>query len=96
MKHLTIIAVWFLPSFICLPANAQNCKPDYSKLDKIEKKKIDAWSCELYETSLGASMFSTSQVYITFAIGRMDNATFVQLTLQKKRNHYPIKSHRLL
>lgn len=81
----TMLLGTFLLFFI-LPSNvsAQKCKPDYSKLDKIEKKQIDAWSCELYETSLGASLFTTSQVRVSFSIGRMDTANFVQLSLQKQ------------
>lgn len=64
--------------------SAQNCKPDYSQKDKIENKQVDAWMCELYETSLGGSMLRTSQVSITFSIGRMENSNFIQLHLQKK------------
>ncbi len=65
-------------------ALAQKCKPDYSKLDKIEKKQIDAWYAELYETSFGDKLMKTSTVRITFSIGRMDTVNFIQLELQKQ------------
>ena len=65
--------------------SAQNCKPDYSKKDKIENKQVDAWTCELYETGfMKAAFLTTSTVNITFSIGRMENLNFVQLTLQKQ------------
>lgn len=85
MKQLFLLAATFALNLIVVTANAQKCKPDYSKLDKIEKKQIDAWSCELYETSLmSAALASTSSVSITFSIGRMDTSNFVQLQLQKQ------------
>jgi hypothetical protein len=71
---------------LSLPFNTwgQKCKPDYSKLDKIEKKQIDVWTAELYETSFGASMMKTSTVSIVFFIGRMDTLNFVKVQLQKQ------------
>ena len=62
---------------------AQKCKPDYSKLDKIEKKQTNKWEAELYETSFGDKLMKTSAVRITFSIGRMDTINFIQLQLQK-------------
>jgi hypothetical protein len=73
--------------YIFLPVNtsAQKCKPDYSKLDKIEKKQIDIWNAELYETPLmKAALLTTSSVNITFSIGRMDTLNGIQITLQKQ------------
>src|SRR5205814_2839978 len=63
---------------------AQNCKPDYSKMDKIEKKQIDAWYAELYETGFRASMMKTSEVSITVAIGREDTTNDIQVILSKR------------
>ncbi len=65
---------------------AQNCKPDYSKMDKIEKKQIDAWYAELYETGLGGSMIKTSEVSITLAIGREDTTNDIQVILIKRES----------
>ena len=62
---------------------AQKCKPDHSKLDKIEKKQVDAWTAELFESSFGARMMNSSAVYITFSIARIDTSNFVQLQLSK-------------
>ena len=70
--------------FISSTLWGQKCKPDYSQLDKIEKKQVDVWSAELYETSFGASLTKTSTVGITFSIGRQDTLNFVHLTLQKQ------------
>ena len=85
-KSFSAILLGTFILFISLPFNtwAQKCKPDYSKLDKIEKKQVDAWTAELYETSFGGSMLRTSQISITFSIGRMDTANFIQLQLQKQ------------
>jgi len=79
----------FLPTTIlfvlALEANSQKCKPDYSKLDKIEKKQIDVWNAELYETPLmKTALLTTSSVSITFSIGRMDTVNGIMITLQKQ------------
>jgi hypothetical protein len=79
-----MFGIFILLIFSTSQARAQKCKPDYSKKDKIEKKQIDAWSCELFETSLGASLFKTSEIRITFSVGRMDTSNFIQLQLQKQ------------
>lgn len=74
--------LFFFPSTKVLAQ--KGCKPDFSKIDKIEKKQVDAWTCELYETSFGSSLTKTSTVNILFSIGRIDTANFVQLTLIKQ------------
>ena len=81
-----ILLVTFLITFFSSSNVAgQKCKPDYSKLDKIEKKQIDVWSSELYETPLmKAALLTTSSVSITFSIGRMDTSNGIQITLQKQ------------
>lgn len=87
MKQLSFFSIFTL-SLILNSVNAQKCKPDYSKVDKIENKKIDAWSSELYETPLmKAALASTSSISITFSIGRMDTSNFVQLTLRKEEEN---------
>jgi hypothetical protein len=77
----------FAISFSCLfsatTVSAQKCKPDYSKMDKIEKKQIDLWTCELYETSFGGSLMKTSTVSIKYNIGRVDTINFVEIQLIK-------------
>ena len=73
--------LFFFPTSKAL---AQKCKPDDSRMDKIEKKQVDIWSCELYETSFAGSVFNSSEVSINFSIGRMDNTNFVRVELQKQ------------
>jgi hypothetical protein len=88
MKQLFFFIAIFSLSLIFNSVNAQKCKPDYSKVDKIENKKIDAWSSELYETPLmKAALTTTSSISITFSIGRMDTLNFVQLTLRKEEEN---------
>ena len=85
IKGFNIIFLGIFMSLFLLvtKASAQKCKPDHSKLDKIEKKQVDAWTAELYESSFGSRMTNSSAVYITFSIARIDTANFVQLQLSK-------------
>lgn len=83
MKRLIFISAIITFTFIPVTSNAQNCKPDYSKMDKIEKQQIDAWQSELFTTSFGKSLVGSSQIVIFFSIARMGDLNFVQLQLRK-------------
>ncbi|MBS1686931.1 MAG: DUF4468 domain-containing protein [Bacteroidetes bacterium] len=62
---------------------AQNCKPDLEKQDKISKMDNIAWQAMLYESGIGNSFINTSDWYISMQFGRYGNNDLLTIFIDK-------------
>jgi len=85
MKKILTTIFTIVICFSFYQISAQKCKPDISTVDKIEKKKITAWSGELYQTSSGAVIVgsTTSTMQVTLMIGIEQDSVFLTLFIKK-------------
>jgi hypothetical protein len=87
MKSLSTYAIFGALAFACLgsaDANAQNCKPDLSREDRISKERVEVWAQVLSETGFGAKVVGTTEVGITASVGRYGSRNAINLQIQKK------------
>lgn len=74
----------FLICILCpLISMAQDCKPDYSNLDKVNKQQSDRWEQKIFESSFSSKMINSSTVYISVSIGRYGYVNAINVVIQK-------------
>jgi hypothetical protein len=87
MKRIAIKMVPLLLLASASAAQAQNCKPDGSGLDRISKKQFDVWTEPLFRTGFAASVVGTGQVTVFLSVGRLGSESGVQVTIIKKEEN---------
>lgn len=65
-------------------AARDSCKPDISRVDKISKEKVEAYSQPLFATSFMGSMWKAQETYITMLFVHSGNNYGIELVVQKK------------
>jgi hypothetical protein len=87
MKKILMIICVAVICILSLQASAQNCKPDYSQVDKITKQQTTQWGQVLFETSFGHQLWDSSSVEtITCRVGRYGNENAISIVIQKQEN----------
>lgn len=89
MKYCKIYACILISCFSHFLSLAQNCKPDYSTLDKITKEQNDTWSSLLFSPNFGQRMMQNSNESIYASIIRSGNINKIAVVLirtQEEKN----------
>ncbi|MFM2225492.1 MAG: hypothetical protein RJA07_1694 [Bacteroidota bacterium] len=83
MKKLILLLIAVFP----LLTNGQDCKPDYSKVDKITKTQNVVWKFdEFYHVTLGDAFVDPEKIFLNLSIGRYGSVNAISLTIVKEED----------